>query len=38
MNNFKQDTFYFNLLKTNNIDYNLINLLNYNQYYLFLIN
>ena len=30
MNNFKQDTFYFNLLKTNNIDYNLINLLNYN--------
>lgn len=30
MNNFKQHTFYFNLLKTNNVDNNLINILNNN--------
>ena len=32
MNNFKQDTFYFNLLKTNNVDNDLINVLNDNIY------
>ena len=30
MNNFKQDTFYFNLLKTNNVNNDLINVLNDN--------
>ena len=30
MNNFKQHTFYFNILKTNNIDNCLINVLNNN--------
>ena len=30
MNNFNQTTFYFNVLKTNNVENNLINLLNYN--------
>ena len=30
MNNFNQHTFYFNVLKTNNVDNNLINILNNN--------
>lgn len=33
MNNFHQDTFYFNLLKTKNIDNNTINILNNSVWY-----
>lgn len=33
MNNFNQDTFYFNLLKTININNNMINILNNSKWY-----